>query len=227
MNDTIYQGAGPVTLVGGGAVTPAQLARALAIAPELVAADGGAAHALAAGHMPRAVVGDLDSLPQDVARQIPADRLHRIAEQDSTDFDKALRSIAAPLVIAVGMLGARLDHELAALNVLARRPDRACLLLGAEDCALHLPPAFDLDLAAGTRVSLFPMAPVRGTSEGLRWPIAGIDFAPGDVIGTSNEATGPLRLRMEGPGMLAILPEAQLEGAARALSRQPGWSPAP
>ena len=50
--------------------------------------------------------------------------LHRIAEQETTDFDKVLRSVAAPLAIAVGFSGGRLDHELAVLNCLLTRPDR-------------------------------------------------------------------------------------------------------
>ena len=38
---TLLRPAAPVTLVGGGPVDPAQLAAALALAPEAVAADGG------------------------------------------------------------------------------------------------------------------------------------------------------------------------------------------
>ena len=37
----LFRSAAPVTLVGGGPVDPGQLAAALALAPEAVAADGG------------------------------------------------------------------------------------------------------------------------------------------------------------------------------------------
>ncbi len=57
----------------------------------------------------------------------------------------------------------------------------------------------------GTRVSLYPMGPARGSSQGLEWPIDGIDFAPGQRVGTSNRATGLVSLRVQGP-MLLMLP---------------------
>ncbi len=57
-----------------------------------------------------------------------------------------------------------------------------------------------------------------GDSTGLRWPIAGLDFAPGGVIGTSNEVAEPeVRLRFAGPGMLVLLPRARLDAALTAL----------
>ena len=56
----------PVSLVGGGNLDPTDLDLALDRAPWLVAADGGAGAALAAGHVPEVVIGDLDSLqPND------------------------------------------------------------------------------------------------------------------------------------------------------------------
>ncbi|WP_240453830.1 thiamine diphosphokinase [Chachezhania antarctica] len=211
----------PVTLIGGGLVTEADLLLALERAPVLVAADGGAIPALAAGHVPQAVIGDFDSLPPGALARIPADRQFRIAEQDSTDFDKALRSISAPLILAVGFLGARLDHQLAALNVLVRHSDRPCLMLGPSEVVFHLPPVFEIALSPGDPVSLFPMRPVAGRSTGLEWPIDGLHFAPGDRVGTSNRALGPLRIDMAGPGMLVMLPRSAFDAAITALVRSP------
>src|SRR6056297_2183593 len=129
----------PVTLVGGSPLADGVLSAARAVAPRVVAADGGADRALAAGVMPEAVIGDMDSI-SDVARaRVGAARLHAIAEQESTDFDKCLRSIEAPLVVAVGFDGHRMDHALAAFNTLARHPDRACVILGAGDVAFLAP----------------------------------------------------------------------------------------
>ena len=48
----------PVTLLGAAEPVAPALARALELAPRLVAADGGANVALAAGLMPEAVIGD-------------------------------------------------------------------------------------------------------------------------------------------------------------------------
>lgn len=197
--------AGGVTLVGGGAVDPADLAEALALAPVLVAADGGADGALAAGHLPDAVIGDFDSLSDAARAAIPADRLHHVAEQDSTDFEKCLTRISARFVLGVGFSGPRTDHALAALSAMVRMQAPPVTLIGEGDVILRAPPLIDLPLAPGTRVSLFPMGPAQGRSSGLRWPIDGIGFAPDGRIGTSNIATGPVRIEMQGP-MLLILP---------------------
>ncbi len=132
MSQAIVRSDVPVTLLGAGRVEADDLALALSHAPVLVAADGGAAHALDRGLMPRAVIGDMDSMPDAVRQAIPADRLHKIEEQDSTDFDKALCSIAAPLVLGVGFLGDRLDHQLAAMSALVRQAAQRCILIGAQ-----------------------------------------------------------------------------------------------
>ncbi|TDK43122.1 thiamine diphosphokinase [Antarcticimicrobium luteum] len=226
MKKQIVQFATPVTLVGGGALGVDDLETALALAPDLIAADGGAGPALAAGYMPEAVIGDFDSLRRADRDRIPPDRLFPIREQDSTDFDKAIRSISAPLVLAVGFLGARVDHQLAAFNVLVRYPERPCVLLGAREVVFHAPPALALDLTPGAIVSLFPMRAVTGRSQGLEWPIDGVDLAPDRRVGTSNRALGEVRIETDGPGLLVIVPRDALEGVMRVLA--PGaFPPAP
>lgn len=207
-----------VTLLGASKASEAVLDESTALAPRLVAADGGAVQALAHGVMPEAVIGDLDSLPDAVRAQIPADRLHQIAEQHSTDFDKALRHIAAPLVLAVGFTGQRLDHELAVYNALVRNADRRAIVVGEHDICFHLGTELHLNLPPGCRLSLFPMTDLRCESEGLRWATGDIAFSPAGRVGTSNEvAQTPVKLRPDGPGMLVILPRGQLTRAIAAL----------
>jgi thiamine pyrophosphokinase len=66
------------------------------------------------------------------------------------------------------------------------------------------------------------MASVTGRSAGLEWPIAGIDFAPDGMIGTSNRV-GARRvvLEFDRRGMLVILPRRRLDAAIRALRSAP------
>ena len=218
----IVNAATMVTILGAGELDSADLSAALSRAPVLVAADGGAGSALAAGMVPDAVIGDLDSLSPAARAAIDAVRIHAIDEQESTDFEKALRSVSAPGVIAVGFTGARLDHELAAFNALLKRPDFPCVLMGKRDIVFAAPRQFSLTLEPGARVSLFPMAPVTGRSTGLRWPIDGLQFAPDTRIGTSNRAeTAEISLSFEGPGMLVILPKRFLDAVIRAVVEIP------
>ena len=214
-----------ITLVGGAELRRSDLTTALSFAPFLVAADGGADHLLREGLQPQAVIGDMDSI-SDPAAVAFGPVLHKVAEQLTTDFDKALRHVAAPLVIAVGVTGGRFDHELAALHVLLRHPDRVCVVLGPDSLMVLCPPELALDLAPGTVVSLFPMGPVRCGSTGLRWPTDHLNFDPASVIGTSNEAVGPITLTPNSPAMLLILPAETLAEAVRALLAAPARWPA-
>jgi len=208
----------PITLVGGGELGPNDLKLALERAPVLVAADGGAGAAVRAGHVPVAVIGDFDSLSAQTRAQIPKDRLFPIEEQTSTDFDKALRNITAPMVLAVGFLGARVDHQLGALNTLVRHADRPCILIGAQEVIFHVPPRLTVSLEPGDIVSLFPMARVCGRSVGLEWPIDGLVLEPGGRIATSNRALGDVELKMDGAGLLMIAPRRALDAVMRAIA---------
>lgn len=216
MNPVIVSSLEPVVLLGGLKPAPSDLSEALNLGNLVVCADGGADHALAAGLQVAAVIGDMDSL-SIAAREAFAPVLHPISEQDSTDFDKALRHIAAPLVLGVGFSGARLDHELGAMAGLAQHPDRRCILIGPETIVVLCPPRLRLDLAEGTPVSLFPMADVGLCSTGLRWPTDGLRFAPDGRIGTSNAALGPVTLEPDAPKMLLIIPRAELGVLVAAL----------
>jgi len=214
----------PVTLIGGGKVKNSLLRAAIVHAPGVVCADGGARAALRAGLEPLAVIGDFDSIDTKTRAAIAPGILHHIEEQDSTDFEKALRAIEAPLVIGVGFHGGRVDHQLAALHGLLRYPERRVVLLSGQDAVFLLPPEVQLDLVAGTRVSLFPMRAVGVRSEGLRWATEGIGFAPGGRIGTSNAATGPVRLETGAPGMLGIVPVEELARVVEGLlGAGAGW----
>lgn len=214
----------PLTLIGGAEVCETRLKRAMALGQTVVAADSGADAALANGIVPKAVIGDFDSLSDQARAALPQDRLHPIAEQESTDFDKCLRNIDAPLVIGIGFSGDRLDHQLAAYNTLVTHPHRRCILLGAEELLFLCPPSFAMDCEAGIPISLFPMGAVEGISDGLRWPINGLNFAPDGRIGTSNVTTGPISLSVTSPKMLVILPECALESTVSALlETRPEW----
>lgn len=213
----------PVTLIGAGHAGRAALAAALHLAPLVVAADGGANMAVRAGLMPDAVIGDLDSVGAAARAAIPPARFHHVAEQDTTDFEKCLTRIDAPLVLGLGFAGPRVDHALAVWGALVRHPRQRCLILTGREVVFAAPRRIVLDLARGTRVSLFPMVPVTGRSLGLAWPIDGIGFAPDGRSGTSNQAEGPVTLAFDAPGMLVILPAGGLRQACEALRASEAW----
>jgi thiamine pyrophosphokinase len=216
----IVQSSDPITLVGGGQATPEDLHKSLMFAPVCVGADGGAALAIKAGVEMAAVIGDFDSIDADILAQVPAAHQHRIAEQDSTDFEKALLRIKTPLVLGVGFCGARVDHQLAALNTLVKFAHQPCVLLAEDELIFVAPPHITLPTKAGDVVSLFPMGRVTGRSTGLHWPIDGLEFRPGYQSGTSNHADGPITVQMDAPGMLMIVPRRFIQPVVEQLSAQ-------
>jgi thiamine pyrophosphokinase len=220
---TVVNASQAVTLVGGGEVLANDLTHALTLAPKLVAADGGGNILADLGLTPDAVIGDMDSLRSDL-RALWADRVHHVPDQDSTDFDKCLRLIRAPLVLALGFTGARLDHTLSAMSALVRHGRSRVVLVGPQDVCCLCPPEIAFNVAIGARVSLYPMGPVTGRSQGLHWPIDGLAFSPASVIGTSNKAdSGLVRLWIDDSAMLLMLERDMLEELVTLLPTIPDW----
>jgi thiamine pyrophosphokinase len=211
----------PVTLVGAGAAAPAAVEAARRLAPALVAADGGADRLAAMRLSPCAVIGDMDSLADHARWRAGPARFVHLAEQETTDFEKCLYATEAPLYLAVGFTG-RFDHMLAVLHALLAYPSKRVVLIGAEEVSALAPPGGVLRLAVrpGSRVSIYPLLPVTGIhSRGLAWPLEGLALAPGQRIGTSNEARQPLiELGFDGPGALVMLEPDGLETLAAAIS---------
>ena len=181
----------PMAIVGGGAVDPALLRELAAHGVALVGADGGADAIGDAGLMPAAIIGDLDSLSDRTMWETRTNVIH-IPEQVTTDFQKALYSTQAPVTLALGMTGKRLDHTLAALSaVLQYAPMRKLLLVDEVDVALAVVGSISFDAGPRERVSIHPLLPISFVrSTGLFYPMDGLLLEPGGLIGTSNEGTG-------------------------------------
>src|SRR5690625_4923492 len=203
----------PVTLVGAGHLSREILDEALALAPELVAADRGADLLANLGLMPGTVIGDMDSI-SDPDRWEQMARLVRLREQETTDFEKCLYATEAPFYIGAGFTGGRVDHSLSVLHALLARQGKQVVLLGEDDAITLLPPGkvVGLDLPAGARVSIFPLLPLTGIhSRGLIWPIKGLDMAPGERIGTSHVSSGErVELGFDQPGAVLIVEREHL-----------------
>lgn len=217
MDQSNVQSPKGITLVGGGDVDRKDLVESMALAPVVVAADGGANACIREGIAPIAVIGDFDSILPETRAAFPEAQMIEIGEQNSTDFEKCLSRLKAPFVLAAGFSGKRLDHTLAVLSVMARKVGPPVLLVGPEDVTFWASGHVSLKLEAGTRVSLYPLAQVSGRSTGLRWPIDGLTLTPLGQISTSNEAIGPVTLTIEPPGCAIILPRNALGVALSAV----------
>jgi thiamine pyrophosphokinase len=120
-------------------------------------------------------------------------------------------------------MGGRIDHQMAVQTVLTAYAHRKIICVGDEDVMFVSPPEIDLPLDAGTRISLYPMAPVQVRSTGLYWPTDGLSFAPDGQIGTSNKAARPVTLLPSAPCMLVVLSKTCLDIAIDAMQAAPYW----
>jgi thiamine pyrophosphokinase len=158
-----------------------------------VSADGAAATCLRYGLRPDVVLGDFDSLPEDLASQLPTGTRLKMPDQNTSDGEKAIRycleNDCAHIVI-LGATGKRVDHCLYNIGLLKRyqRPD-VCLVIRTEVDEIRLitgPETFRRP--RGTRISLLPVfGRVEGVvTEGLAFPLQGQDLELGSVSSLSN-----------------------------------------
>ena len=163
-----------VVILAAGDFPHGEVARALlARAHEVICCDGAAEEYCATGAMPVAVVGDFDSL-SDELRTLLADRLHHRPDQDVNDLWKALTLAierGAREVTVLGAFGRREDHSIGNLMLCAAR---------MHDINIHVVGdrgAFDFidqdsrsESFAGQQVSLFTLSPTTEIStSGLRY----------------------------------------------------------
>jgi len=187
-------------IFANGELTDLQRVRDLLRPDDLViAADGGARHALAAGVMPHVVIGDLDSLPQDLRERLEAHDVRIISfppRKDETDLELALLHAARERVseiLILTALGGRLDQAIANLLLLSLPELRGLdvrIVEGTQEAFLIWDEEVETTIAGqpGDTVSLIPL---RGdaegvTAEGLEWPLCEEALSFGPARGISN-----------------------------------------
>lgn len=145
-------------------------------APAIIACDGAVQNLHERGLEPAAIVGDLDSIPQEMLR-LYADRIHTVEDQEINDLTKAVRFAHATgyrKLLILGATGLREDHTLGNISLLM---DYAPLFEQVEmlsDYGHFIPVQQTATLPSipGQQISIFSMYPCGEiTTEGLRWPI--------------------------------------------------------
>lgn len=169
------------------------------IQPEdvLIAADGGARHALKLGVIPTVIIGDLDSLSEAEVRAFTEMGVHILrypSNKDETDLELALqhamKSGYEPICV-VAALGGRLDQIIGNLALLAD-PESIQAGVRVDD---GLTEAFFITSKAsihgkpGEVVSLLPWGmPAEGVStDGLVYPLTKETLLPYRTRGISNQ----------------------------------------
>jgi thiamine pyrophosphokinase len=193
------------------------LIRAVAGRADLVvAADGGARYALAAGIVPDLVVGDMDSLGEDLALEVErrgASLERHPARKDMMDGHLAVLAAGERGVSSADFLCAAGENPGAVFAV-------PHILLAAERIGMRSAVVADWGrmfviegrprVVAGSArdsVSIFPLSgPATGvTLEGMSYPLEDADLYPGDTLGFHNELIGTeARVSVERGALLVV-----------------------
>lgn len=186
--DPLFTFSEPVILVGGGDVDPDQLRQIATLGHPIVAADGGANILNECNLSPKAIIGDLDSL-EEIEDWKTRTTVDHQRDENTTDFEKCLASVEAPLYICLGFWSGNLGHCLASQHLMARfQATKNIILLTKTDAMRATKGPLSLALAPDQPLSVCPLAPITfAHSTGLHYPLDGLFMAQGTYIGTSNK----------------------------------------
>ena len=195
MND---EGKYILLLLDGEEPSAAVLNQFVESASLIIATDGAASYAHAHTISLNVIIGDMDSLSKDVRKGYEAKgvRIIEEAEQQSNDFEKALRFILAEdlgkNIVVLGIHGKRTDHLLTNFSVMLRYTDSFDTLIAYDATHAHEflteeTNWYSFDSPVGTIISLSPLPMAQGvTSSGLYYPLKNARMVFGEREGLSN-----------------------------------------
>jgi len=156
-----------------------------------ICADGGANAAARLGFRPHLIIGDLDSIQSATLKKFGRVPARRIADQNSTDLEKALswavRKKYAEIFV-VGGAGKRLDHAVGNLSALGKFSRKAMVrFIDDESELIGIGQSIEFDAPIGTVVSLIPLSLCKGiVTKGLKWELRNESLKLGFRESTSN-----------------------------------------
>lgn len=193
-------------LTGGYGPSRAHLEPFLKTVGPIVAADSGYDLALSLGLQPDLIVGDMDSVR---AQRLPAERVRRFPrDKEHTDTElglDALQELGCDRVVIAGGGGGRLDHLLFIAGLFERETLPICWVTAHEHVEAIRGTAAYFGWV-GQTVSFLPLSEgaTIERSAGLRWPLDGLRWRPGEG-GVSNVITAsPMRVTMAAGALLMI-----------------------
>ncbi len=188
-----------ILAAGSLGITP----RVQAIAQQtslIIAADGGARHAIALGLTLTEWVGDFDSSD---GIELSTPRQTFPTEKDSTDLELAVaraKELGATSATILGAFGGRFDHALG-IALLAARESKAGFSVRLEsgfEAGWIILNQHQIPLENGQTFSLLALEPCSGlTVQNAKWNLESAALAVGSSLGISNVALGEVTVLLE------------------------------
>jgi len=186
-------------VLAGGTIPDFGLLTGAAKADFIIAADGGVRIARTHGLPIHLVVGDLDSASaSDIAwaRAEQAEIVEYAQDKDYTDLELALdraEETGVDRIVAIGIVGGRLDHELGNWAALCAPRNARVDVYSAQGTASVLHGeghnTLELEGVPGDVVSLIARSDAAAgvTTSGLKWPLSNAVLSSWSTRGISNE----------------------------------------
>ena len=162
-------------------------------ASRIICCDGSAASLVTSGYIPDAIVGDMDSLSENLKKRF-ADRLYPDKSQDTNDLTKAVmwcHEMNYHDIVILGGTGKREDHTLGNISLLAEYAENVKIRM-ITDTGIFIPFLHSCSVSSflGQQVSIFSIDPeTEISSTGLKYPLTRLKIKNWWVA-TLNEALG-------------------------------------
>ena len=165
----------------------------------VIAADGGAVHLHHMGIVPRIIIGDLDSIPENILslfKEKQVKILKHPVRKDQTDMELCMEyaiTHGCTDLLIIGATSTRLDHTLANIFILRRLAAQGIptTLIDAHNDIHIVVSHLTLTGCPGDLLSVIPISDhVQGlTLEGLEYPLTNQALCMGSTMGISNVFT--------------------------------------
>jgi thiamine pyrophosphokinase len=162
-------------------------------AKRIVCCDGSAENVVLVGLTPDAIIGDMDSLNDELLNSL-ADRIFLDENQDTNDLTKAVSwciDMGNKNIVILGATGKREDHTIGNISLLAEYIKNVNVIMVTDTGILQpLLKSSSISCFAGQQISIFSIDPeTEVTSHGLRYPLNNTKISNW-WFATLNEALG-------------------------------------
>ena len=157
---------------------------------DIFCADGGANYAYELGVIPKLILGDLDSVSEDVISYFKGlgVRIEKFPKsKDFTDGELILEKVCFKYdeVLVLGGLGGRTDHFFTTINMLEKYPN--VILEDENEKIFFVKSGMVIKENSGKTISFLPLVEIKGlTLEGFQYEIRNIDVSRASSLCMSN-----------------------------------------
>ncbi len=163
---------------------------------DIYATDGAANILLDNGYIPEAIIGDMDSIDESLIKKhrYPSRKMIEIPDQNSNDFEKALRFIQSrgvKYLTVFGFTGGQLEHTLNNWSVLAKYANVINMqVINSDRSCMMIDNSIILSTEPNEKISIIPFGEAQLSTKGLKWDLDREYLILGIREGASNIAMG-------------------------------------